>query len=66
MEQGILYVGKSAGAIVTGQTIATALWKGWDDPTVVEGLLDCSDPKVKHTPCPLTVSACRRCPCSVV
>jgi hypothetical protein len=45
MEQGVLYVGKSAGAIVTGQTIATALWKGWDDPTVVPDL-DTSNPEV--------------------
>lgn len=43
-EQGVLYVGKSAGAIVTGQTIATALWKGWDDPTVVPDL-DTTNPE---------------------
>lgn len=32
---GLPYVGQSAGAIVTGQTVATAFWKGWDDPGVV-------------------------------
>lgn len=31
-----VYVGVSAGAIVAGLTSATALWKGWDDPSVVE------------------------------
>jgi hypothetical protein len=45
MEQSVLYVGKSAGAIVTGQTIATALWKGWDDPSVVPDL-DTTNPEV--------------------
>jgi peptidase E len=29
------FCGASAGAIVAGQTVATALWKGWDDPRVV-------------------------------
>ena len=32
LEQGCLYVGQSAGAIVAGASIQTALWKGWDDP----------------------------------
>lgn len=27
-----LYIGASAGAIVVGQSIETAYWKGWDDP----------------------------------
>jgi peptidase E len=31
---GCLYVGASAGAIVAGRSIETALWKGWDDPSV--------------------------------
>ena len=31
---GCLYVGASAGAIVAGKSIETALWKGWDDPGV--------------------------------
>ena len=31
-----MYVGKSAGAIVAGSSIATATWKGWDDPSVVQ------------------------------
>ena len=30
------YVGVSAGAIVYGRHLSTALWKGWDDPGVVE------------------------------
>ena len=30
-----MYCGKSAGAIVAGTSIETALWKGWDDPNVV-------------------------------
>jgi len=34
-----VYVGKSAGAIVAGAKIDTALWKGWDDPSVVPGLI---------------------------
>lgn len=29
-----VYVGVSAGAIVAGKDVSTALWKGWDDPTV--------------------------------
>ena len=31
---GCLYIGASAGAIVAGKSIETALWKGWDDPAV--------------------------------
>ena len=31
-EDGIVYVGQSAGAIVAGETVRTAFWKGWDDP----------------------------------
>lgn len=30
-----LYVGQSAGAILAGARMATACWKGWDDPRVV-------------------------------
>ena len=30
-----VYVGISAGAIVAGRHVSTALWKGWDDPNVV-------------------------------
>jgi len=43
-----VYCGKSAGAIVAGSKIATATWKGWDDPSVVpeketyEDWLDCT------------------------
>jgi len=43
LEDGVLYVGRSAGAIVSGQTASTALWKGWDDPSVVP--LDTTDPQ---------------------
>lgn len=32
LSEGVLYVGQSAGSIVAGRTIATAFWKGWDDP----------------------------------
>jgi len=32
------YVGSSAGAIAAGQSVATACWKGWDDPRVVPGM----------------------------
>lgn len=35
VSEGALYVGQSAGAIVAGQSILPARWKGWDDPTVV-------------------------------
>ena len=34
-ESGSVYCGKSAGAIVAGNDVSTATWKGWDDPTVV-------------------------------
>ena len=34
---GAVYLGKSAGAIVAGSSVATATWKGWDDPSVVPG-----------------------------
>jgi len=34
LEKGCLYVGASAGAIVACNNIRTALWKGWDDPSV--------------------------------
>eukprot|EP00986_Skeletonema_menzelii_P000502 scaffold150_cov151-Skeletonema_menzelii.AAC.5 len=34
-ESGSVYCGKSAGAIVAGDDVSTATWKGWDDPTVV-------------------------------
>mmetsp|Transcript_102038 Transcript_102038/g.176996 ORF Transcript_102038/g.176996 Transcript_102038/m.176996 type:complete len:323 (-) Transcript_102038:226-1194(-) len=33
LEDGALYVGHSAGAIVAGSTMSTAFWKGWDDPS---------------------------------
>ena len=39
LEQGALYVGQSAGAIVAGNSIRPALWKGWDDPAA-GGALD--------------------------
>jgi peptidase E len=31
----LLYMGASAGAIVAGQSIETAFWKGWDNPNPV-------------------------------
>lgn len=34
-EAGAVYCGKSAGAIVAGDEVSTATWKGWDDPSVV-------------------------------
>mmetsp|Transcript_12960 Transcript_12960/g.24702 ORF Transcript_12960/g.24702 Transcript_12960/m.24702 type:complete len:224 (+) Transcript_12960:217-888(+) len=34
-DQGVVYVGSSAGSIVAGPTAGIALWKGWDDPSVV-------------------------------
>jgi peptidase E len=34
-ESGAVYCGKSAGAIVAGDDVSTATWKGWDDPSVV-------------------------------
>lgn len=36
-DTGAVYCGKSAGAIVAGKHVATATWKGWDDPSVVPG-----------------------------
>jgi len=46
-ERGMPYVGQSAGAILAGVTAGTALWKGWDDPSVCpppSGL----EPQVPH------------------
>jgi hypothetical protein len=37
---GTVYCGSSAGAIVVGNTLETACWKGWDDPRVVTGRED--------------------------
>uniref|UniRef100_A0A7S4DQ19 Uncharacterized protein n=1 Tax=Lotharella globosa TaxID=91324 RepID=A0A7S4DQ19_9EUKA len=37
LDEGVVYVGASAGSICAGKTSAMALWKGWDDPTVVPG-----------------------------
>jgi len=42
LDEGLLYVGCSAGAIVAGRSISTAFWKGWDDPHVVD--TDWSEP----------------------
>lgn len=33
-----VYIGTSAGAILMGQAMQTACWKGWDDPSVVPGM----------------------------
>ena len=35
--QGAVYCGSSAGAILVGQYVETACWKGWDDPRIVPG-----------------------------
>lgn len=35
--RGMLYVGASAGAICAGRSIATAKWKGMDDPAAAPG-----------------------------
>lgn len=35
LDGGCVYVGSSAGSIVAGKTASIALWKGWDDPSVV-------------------------------
>lgn len=44
--EGMLYVGSSAGAIVAGQSISTAYWKGWDDPKAATDLgADFQDPR---------------------
>uniref|UniRef100_A0A7S1A4K8 Uncharacterized protein n=1 Tax=Noctiluca scintillans TaxID=2966 RepID=A0A7S1A4K8_NOCSC len=32
IDQGVVYVGASAGSVVAGSSIATAFWKGWDPP----------------------------------
>ena len=37
-----VYVGVSAGAICAGKHVDTALWKGWDDPGIVEDIDDWS------------------------
>lgn len=34
-EEAAVYCGTSAGAILAGSSMATATWKGWDDPSVV-------------------------------
>lgn len=35
LDNGVVYVGSSAGTISAGKTASIALWKGWDDPKVV-------------------------------
>ena len=37
VDEGMLYVGASAGSIVAGHSISTAYWKGWDDPHAADG-----------------------------
>lgn len=37
---GTVYCGSSAGAILVGNSVETACWKGWDDPRVVPGRED--------------------------
>ncbi|CAE8597669.1 unnamed protein product [Polarella glacialis] len=36
-ERGLPYMGMSAGGIIAGETVATAFWKGWDDPAAAPG-----------------------------
>lgn len=36
-QSGTVYCGSSAGAILVGQNVETACWKGWDDPRIVPG-----------------------------
>ena len=43
LEEGAVYVGQSAGAIVAGATIRTAFWKGWDDPNAAPQDADWSE-----------------------
>jgi hypothetical protein len=33
-----VYCGQSAGAILFGQTVETACWKGWDDPSIIPAM----------------------------
>ncbi len=35
IKQGKFYIGLSAGTILVGNSVETANWKGWDDPTIV-------------------------------
>ena len=44
VDEGAVYVGLSAGSIVAGRTIATAFWKGWDDPEACVPHCDWSQP----------------------
>ena len=43
-----VYVGASAGAIVAGNSIETAYWKGWDDPTAWGALTEEWTPERKE------------------
>lgn len=44
-DEGMLYIGCSAGAIVAGDSIETAYWKGMDDPAAAVGAgADWSEP----------------------
>ena len=43
-----VYVGASAGAIVAGNSIETAYWKGWDDPTACGALTEEWTPERKE------------------
>lgn len=36
LNQGKVYIGLSAGTILVGQSVETAEWKGFDDPSVVK------------------------------
>jgi len=47
LDQGCLYIGASAGAIVAGKSVQTAYWKGWDDPDVLEQEMKWNDSTLK-------------------
>lgn len=43
LNQGVIYIGSSAGAIVCGKTAGIAFWKGWDSPEVAGQEVDWTD-----------------------
>ena len=42
-DEQTFFIGSSAGAILAGNMVQTATWKGWDDPRVVPGMEDYQD-----------------------
>eukprot|EP00470_Lotharella_oceanica_P007698 CAMPEP_0170179208 /NCGR_PEP_ID=MMETSP0040_2-20121228/16750_1 /TAXON_ID=641309 /ORGANISM="Lotharella oceanica, Strain CCMP622" /LENGTH=354 /DNA_ID=CAMNT_0010423119 /DNA_START=8 /DNA_END=1072 /DNA_ORIENTATION=+ len=47
ISEGVTYVGCSAGAIVTGQGIGPAIWKGNDSSSAVDEKVDWEDPEMQ-------------------